>query len=134
MKPIQLAGCVIIDEYDRILLIHRKTAGKQQWELPGGKIEQHETPEEAAIRELQEELGVSVSVVSALGGEGFLEGENEFHYSWFHAEIAQGEPKIIETGRFDDLDYFDFEDLPSLSLSANMQVLYEKLATGEVHL
>lgn len=60
-KPIiTVVACALIDPDDRILLAQRP-AGKSMaglWEFPGGKIEPGETPEEALIRELHEELGI----------------------------------------------------------------------------
>lgn len=129
---IQLAGCVILDDYGRILLLHRNTSTHLHWELPGGKIEPDELPEQTAQREIAEELGVPVRLVKSLGSGAFEEGEKEFQYTWFRAVVVHGEPAIKEPRTFDDLDYFELEDMLSLSLSANMQVLFEKIVSGEV--
>ena len=134
MKPVVLAGCVIVDDYDRMLLLHRSIGKFQHWELPGGKVERGETAEAAAVRELYEELGVAVRLVKALGSEEFEDADGQFKYYWFQAEIVGGEPELKEPQKFDDFDYFDLEDLLSLSLSANMQVLLPKLASAEIHL
>ena len=56
-----VVACALVDA-DRRVLIAQRPAGKQLaglWEFPGGKLEPGETPEEALIRELEEELGVS---------------------------------------------------------------------------
>lgn len=62
-RPIMLvAACALIDADGRVLLTQRPP-GKAMaglWEFPGGKIEAGETPETALIRELGEELGVTV--------------------------------------------------------------------------
>jgi 8-oxo-dGTP diphosphatase len=129
---IRLAGCVMLDDYGRILLLHRSLPGTSQWELPGGKIEPGETAEQAAMREIDEELGVAVRLVKPLGVGGFEDEENEYEYVWFQAVVTAADPQLKETKKFDDLDYFDLEDLPSLALSANMQVLLAKIVSGEV--
>ncbi len=57
-----VAACALVDVDNRILLAQRPE-GKSMaglWEFPGGKVERGETPEEALIRELGEELGISV--------------------------------------------------------------------------
>ena len=38
-----------------------------QWALPGGRVDEGETAEETALRELEEELGVSLGVDAVLG-------------------------------------------------------------------
>ena len=134
MKPIQLAGCVIVDADERLLLLHRYSRDIGQWELPGGKLEEDETAEAAAVHEVREELGVEVRLVQALGDAAFEQDDQEYHYTWFHAEIVRGEPEVQETDTFDDLDYFDLDDLMSLSLSPNMQILLQKFWSGEVAL
>ena len=58
-----VVACALIDA-DKRVLIARRPAGKSLaglWEFPGGKIEPGETPEAAVIRELDEELGITVT-------------------------------------------------------------------------
>lgn len=129
---ILLAGCLIQNPYGRILLLHRGGEEDGRWELPGGKVEQDEAPVMAAIREINEELGVNVDISRALGSEVFEEGDKAYKFHWFQAVITDGVPDVMEAETFDDLDYFDIEDLPGLALSANMLVLQQKLLTGEV--
>ena len=66
MECLELAGAVILDENKSILLMHRNTRKLKQWELPGGKLEIGEEPEQAAKRELKEELGIDVEVKNLL--------------------------------------------------------------------
>lgn len=57
-----VVACALIDADNRILLAQRPE-GKSLaglWEFPGGKLEQGETPEQALIRELSEELSITV--------------------------------------------------------------------------
>ncbi|WP_282158665.1 8-oxo-dGTP diphosphatase MutT [Shimia thalassica] len=60
MKTVLVSAVALIDVDGRVLLAQRPE-GKSlagMWEFPGGKVEQGETPEQALIRELQEELGI----------------------------------------------------------------------------
>jgi 8-oxo-dGTP diphosphatase len=57
-----VAACALIDADGRVLLAERP-AGKPLaglWEFPGGKVEQGERPEDTLMRELHEELGITV--------------------------------------------------------------------------
>ena len=132
MKQIQLAGCVIVDEFERMLLLHRSTDSHTHWEMPGGKVESGETAEAAAVREVSEELGISVRLVKSLGECQFEEGINGYQYHWFHAVIEHGKPTVQEPDTFDDLDYFDLDDMMEMALSANMKILLKKFWASEV--
>ena len=61
-RTVLVAACALIDADGRVLIAQRPP-GKAMaalWEFPGGKVEADERPEEALIRELREELGISV--------------------------------------------------------------------------
>ncbi len=117
-----LAGCVVMDESARVLLIHRH-GSRAQWELPGGKVEEGESSESAARRELCEELGIWVQSCRELGGTSFREHTDAWRYTWYLAEETSGHPELREPERFDDLRYFRMGDLPSMmdELSLNVR-------------
>jgi 8-oxo-dGTP diphosphatase len=54
------AGALFFDESGRVLLV--EPTYKPGWEIPGGVIEQGETPSAACVREIQEELGLDVHI------------------------------------------------------------------------
>ena len=60
-KPRPVARVLLFDDADRILLLYDADAGGY-WYTPGGGIEAGETAEEAALRELREELGLAVDL------------------------------------------------------------------------
>ena len=62
VKLVLVAACALVDPDGRVLIAQRPE-GKSMaglWEFPGGKIEAGEQPEQSLIRELQEELGITV--------------------------------------------------------------------------
>ena len=63
-RPVVLvAACALVDGEGRVL-ITKRPEGKPLaglWEFPGGKVEPDETPEHALIRDLEEELGVTIA-------------------------------------------------------------------------
>ena len=59
--PISIKGIVIVN--NRFVLLKNE---RNEWELPGGKIELHEKPEECVVREIREELHIDVTVDSLI--------------------------------------------------------------------
>ena len=96
MKTVRVVAAVI-RQGDRIFATARGYVEfKGQWEFPGGKIEAGETPQQALIREIKEDLDVTVCI-------GDLIDTIEFDYPKFHlsmdcfwCKIADGEIKLLE--------------------------------------
>jgi ADP-ribose pyrophosphatase YjhB (NUDIX family) len=67
-NPVPAACVVLIDSKQKILLVKRSVQPKiGQWCLPGGFMELGEKPEQAALRELQEETGLKGRIEMLLG-------------------------------------------------------------------
>lgn len=62
--PRVAAGVLFRDAAGRVLLV--KPSYKDGWEIPGGYVEKAESPRSAAVREVQEELGVHLDVTDLL--------------------------------------------------------------------
>lgn len=67
MHPGQTVGAfaVIFDAAANVLLCHR--TDRDAWNLPGGRVESGESPWQAVVREVQEEVGLHVRVERLLG-------------------------------------------------------------------
>jgi ADP-ribose pyrophosphatase len=64
------AGVVAVDSAGQVLLVRqfRIGAGRDLWEIPAGVLNPDESPEQAAVRELQEETGYKPTKIESLGG------------------------------------------------------------------
>ncbi|PFI96895.1 8-oxo-dGTP diphosphatase MutT [Bacillus cereus] len=97
-KKVSVVGAVIFNEKNEILCALRSPTMSlpNYWEFPGGKINEGEMPQEALVREIQEELGCLVTV-----GEKIEEVEHEYeniivHLATYKAHIKSGIPKALE--------------------------------------
>jgi A/G-specific adenine glycosylase len=91
------------------------------WEFPGGKIESHETIEEGVMRELNEELGISISVEEKIiiVKHAYSHFTMEMHTFW--ARIKSGLPVAIEC---QDVRWMDLNGLRELPFSkADLKVI-----------
>jgi len=99
-KVVLVAAVALIDPDGRILLA-RRPAGKSMaglWEFPGGKLHPGETPEQALVRELKEELDIDTSA-SCLAPLAFAShGYPDFHLLMplFLCRVWKGTPRAVE--------------------------------------
>ncbi len=96
MKRVQVVAAVIFHG-GKVYATQRGTgAWRDYWEFPGGKIEPGETPEEALIREIREELEIGITVLEKLCDVEY--DYPDFHLSMqcFRCRIGAGEPKLKE--------------------------------------
>lgn len=81
MKTVRVVAAIII-ENDKVFATQRGYGEfKDGWEFPGGKIEPSETPEEAIVREIKEELDTEVEVIELLDTV-------EYDYPNFHLSMG----------------------------------------------
>ncbi|HEX6483523.1 MAG TPA: NUDIX domain-containing protein [Ktedonobacteraceae bacterium] len=97
---------IILDEQQRVLLCHR--CDVDLWNLPGGGLEQGETPAQAVVREVKEEVGLKVAV-RKLAGVYIHVGKVNIAYSYV-CDITGG--KIRKSDEADKVAYFSFQQIP----------------------
>ena len=64
----------------RVLMVKHRVDGEEYWILPGGGVEDGETPEQAAVRELKEECGITGRVLRSAGYFARSDGKGAYTY------------------------------------------------------
>ena len=121
MKTIRVVAAVIKKE-NKIFCTQRGYGDfKGGWEFPGGKIEEGESPQEALVREIKEELDADIKV-------GDLIKTVEYDYPTFHlsmdcfwCELVSGE---IELKEHEDAKWLDKSNIDSVNwLPADLDLI-----------
>jgi len=88
----------LIYQGDSFLLVKRKAGGalSELWELPGGKVEQGERPQEALVRELQEELKLEAAVGPELGRTRFSHLSDQFELIAYRVTAPLLDVELVE--------------------------------------
>jgi len=93
------SGIILIED-NKLALIERHRAGLHYFAFPGGGVDEGETPEQAAIREAEEELGIQVKIKQKVA-DVLFDGNTQ---CYFLAEKLSGE---FGTGTGEEYGEFD---------------------------
>lgn len=120
-KNVTVAAAVIVSDH-RILAAqrdHGELAGG--WEFPGGKVEPGETPIEACIREVKEEIDVTIADLKPFVSLEYEYPSFHMHLDTFTCTIAEGTPMVTEHR---ELRWLSANELDSVHwLPADVQVV-----------
>ncbi len=129
-KPNMVANLVFLIEDDKVLLIHKKTGlGAGKINGPGGKLEAGETAEEAAIREVQEELLITPGDLEEMGvlHFDFVDGL-KLHCTVFRGFSFEGIPTETREAR---PEWFRFKEIPYDRMWADDQYWLPQMLEGK---
>ena len=109
--PVSVKGIIVRDR--AIILLHNE---RDEWELPGGKLELSETPEQCVAREIHEELQLVVQPVSIVDAWVYtiVPGTHVLIVTYGCVETEQREPVISE--EHDRMRWIPLSELDNLTM------------------
>ncbi len=131
MRSPLLVAAGIISRGGQILVGQRRRNDRHplKWEFPGGKVEAGETPRQALVRELWEELRIRAKVGRELARyEHDYPSGSRVHLLFFAVPDFAGEPTACV---FEQISWVDLPNLPSLDFLEGDQDFIRRLARGD---
>lgn len=108
-------------------LLVTSNSNKNRWIFPAGHVEDGETYEETALREVVEEAGVSAAIICKLGN---------YHYSWYrdnrktiidtHLFLMQYQDTLTSNPEGRQVNFFSYEEILNLNLWEESREFMEK--------
>jgi 8-oxo-dGTP pyrophosphatase MutT (NUDIX family) len=122
------AAKALITDSDGHVLILRRSKTHPVWplhdDIPGGVIEEGETPEEGVIREVFEEAGIEITTAALQLAKKTISprGHNWFLY---HVQFSDKRPEVTISWEHDKWQWLPAEDFVAQSLPENGDKIYE---------
>ncbi|PNE39918.1 NUDIX hydrolase [Streptomyces noursei] len=105
-----ISAAIVVDQ-GRVLLVRRRVReGELSWQFPAGKIEPGESAEEAAVRETNEETGLTVSAVKLLGER--VHPKTQRRMSYTACNVVHGTAYVADTEELAELVWCRHSDIP----------------------
>lgn len=134
MKIIRVAAAVICDSFAHPTEIFATARGygefRGMWEFPGGKLEVGETPRQAVVREIREELDVTVEVGELIDIVAYDYPAFHLHMECFWCKITDGEIVLKEAA---DARWLKREELHHVDWLPADIALIDKIAACMQH-
>jgi len=130
-RPPLLVAAGVIHRDGQILVGQRRRDNRHpyKWEFPGGKVEHGESPQQALVRELHEELQIKAKIGSELARyEHDYPGGNCVHLLFFAISEFAGEPAARV---FEQILWIDLHSLPSLDFLEGDLDFVRRLSRGD---
>ncbi|MFZ3301503.1 MAG: NUDIX domain-containing protein [Microgenomates group bacterium] len=122
------AVAAVIQEDNKILLSQRSLQSRGQpgkWENAGGEVDEGETPGEAIIREIREELGVEFIINKIMLEDDFPNTDGTWHVILYGGTI-KGTPKAMIPEETASVKWFKISDLINVDLASYTRTDFEK--------
>jgi 8-oxo-dGTP diphosphatase len=126
-----LVSAGIIHRKGQVLVGQRRKNDRHpfKWEFPGGKVEQGESPQQALVRELSEELQIQAIVGSELARyEHEYPNGSRVHLLFFAVDAFAGEPRARV---FEQICWIDLQSLPGLDFLEGDFDFVRRLSRGD---
>ncbi len=105
--------CYLLNKQNQVLLIMKKKGfGQGRWNGPGGKVKQGETPEQAAIREVEEETGFKPAKLTNLGYIEFIWPHQEENNQICHIFITKDYAGELKESEESLPKWWDIDKIP----------------------
>jgi 8-oxo-dGTP diphosphatase len=129
MRPRKLVVAALIRDGARILMSRRRSDQPMPglWEFPGGKVEPGESPTDALVREVREELGCEVQVDRIHDVVFHAYPEFDLYMLVYAATLSRGTPRAVDVA---EIAWIEVERLPELELLPADYPLARALAAG----
>lgn len=113
---IDVAAAILENQNGKILIARRKQGIKLAgyWEFPGGKIESGETPEECLVRELSEEMNLTVEVNKYVGENIHCYEQGPIRLLAYKGRITGGEIMLTD---HDEYVWINLQELKQVKLA-----------------
>jgi ADP-ribose pyrophosphatase YjhB (NUDIX family) len=114
---LQIRATGVLIDKGRILIVKQRLSDDRSWSLPGGRVEQGETLEEAILREIKEETGLDANIIKLLYVCDKLEAVPSLIHITFLLEKIGGEIRL-PTNEFDQNPIHDVKMVPIEKLTS----------------
>ncbi len=97
--------------------------GEGTWTMPGGKVDWHQTIEESAKRELEEETSLKANKLKLISVSDEIVHDNHFVTNGFICTDFEGDVQVMEPDEITEWKWFAFDSLPEKVFPPSMKVL-----------